>query len=205
MFNQDQTVIGSYARSNADQFARTCQFVILTVQQSLFNVEADFSQIDDGDNDVTGILFGWKYAAFNSIWTNRERLYTQCEHYAETLEGNDLAAAIIDCIASEPGYGLVKAGFVAQLIYGVGGCLDTHNIRRFGLKESTFAKYKTLKTAKAKRAKLLKYVTLCSDLGGAAALWDSWCEYVYSRQPAAYRSADHVSETHLTALNLERI
>jgi hypothetical protein len=205
MFKTDQRIIGAHARENCDNFARVCQFVILTVQQSLFNVEADFEQIDAGDADVTGILFGWKFAAFNSIWTNRERLYQQCEHeYTHAQSERELALAVVDIIASEPGFGLVKAGFVAQLIYGVAGCLDTHNIRKFGLKDSAFAHYKALKTPKGRARKLAKYIDTCEKLGGCEELWNGWCNYVAERQPKAYQDGDHVSRTHLTALNLER-
>ena len=106
--------------------------------------------------------------------------------------------------AGLPGLGLVKGGFVAQLCFGVAGCLDTHNITIHGLQPSTFAahRFKGARTEKTKRKLVAHYVELCRALGGAGKLWDNWCQYVADKRPGIYNDADHVSKLHCEAIGV---
>ena len=122
---------------------------------------------------------------------------------AHAKSDRELARAIIEILANVHGFGLVKAGFVAQLAFGVGGCLDTHNLRRFGISKTTFAKYKTLKTVKGRAKKLEAYLDACEAQGGAETLWDGWCNYVAARRPKFYvNGGEQVSALHVEALNI---
>jgi len=109
---------------------------------------------------------------------------------------------MIEHLADKVGFGLVKAGFVIQLVYGLCGCLDTHNLRKYGVKKNSFNKFKTRKTIAGRRTFIARYVTLCYQLGGPSVLWDKWCEYVAERQPTRYDDAEHVSRLHCECLNL---
>jgi hypothetical protein len=203
MFANHQPTISAYARESADNFARVAQFVILTIQNSLEQVPADWDTVDAGGDDAMGVLYGWKFAAWHNVWEKREYLFTACEHaWTHAESERELAAAVVDLFAHEPGFGLAKAGFVAQLIYGVAGCLDTHNIVRFGLPAERFAKYKTFRTAKTRRKRLNEYLDTCEALGGCEALWDGWCAYVADKRPKVYADAIAVSLMHLKALGL---
>ncbi len=206
MFERDQKIISSYARANADNFARVMQFVILTARVKLNRVEADFEIAETGTpDDIMGVLFGWKFQAYNDAWINRETHYTFCEDAARHCDGHELSCILIEYIADLCGYGPAKAGFVVQLVYGhlgAGGCLDSHNLKRFKIPVRSFDSYKQIKTTRARRRKIDKYVSTCEALGGPKALWDTWCAYVHSGQPTAYRSASHVSSIHCEALGL---
>ncbi len=203
MFKRDQAIISQYARANPENMARVCQFVILTARNKLVNVPSDMETCEQGEpSEILGVLFGWKFQAYNDVWINRQAHYDYCEHAARVTSDKDLASMIIEHFADQYGYGLVKAGFIAQLIYGVGGCLDTHNLRRLYINETKFKDFKTMKTVKARRRKLLAYVNLCEQVGGAEYLWDSWCEYVAKGQPTTYVGANHVSRLHCEALGL---
>ncbi len=203
MFKTDQPKIQRYARQSPDNLCRVMQFVILTVKVPLHRVEQDTLTASQGGDDAMGVLYGWKHTAYNHASENCEKVYTYLEHvYESDLNDQDKAQAMIEYIADMPGFGLVKAGFVTQLAYGLGGCLDTHNLNRFGLSESAFKGFKELKTAKTRFKKAKLYIDAVYSLGGPQGLWDSWCQYVADNQPNNYRNAKHVSRIHCEALGL---
>ena len=204
MYQRDQKIISTYARANPENFARVLQFVILTARVKLANIPADFETAEQGGPDAMGVLFGWKHQAFVEVWKYREFHYSYCESAKLFLDNDkELANILIEYFASLWGFGPAKAGFVTQLIYGIGGCLDTHNLKRFNIPMRTFDSYQQLKTVKARRRKIAQYVKLVYEHGGPEQLWDTWCHYVADNQPALYHSASHVSTLHVEALNIE--
>ena len=205
MYNTHQGAISHYARSHPDSFARVLQFAILTVRQPLLNVPVDTETAQQGGYEALGVLFGWKFQAYVDAWDTREAIYADCQGLARQYRHDDMQAsrAIITRLCECWGFGPAKAGFVAQLVYGLAGCIDTHNIKRFGLAPRAFDNYCQLKTAKARARKIAKYVDTCYALGGPETLWDTWCEYVAANQGASYENAEHVSALHCTALGLD--
>ena len=204
MYQRDQKIISKYALRNPDNFARVLQFVILTARTKLANVPADVDTAAQGGQDAMSVLFSWKFRAYVEAWRDRETHYTYClDALRHTDNERDLAEELIGYFADLYGFGPVKAGFVVQLIFGLGGCLDTHNIKRFNIPARTFDNYGQLKTAAGRRRKIARYTALVYDLGGPEPLWDGWCHYVADGQPSLYRSADHVSAIHVEALGLD--
>lgn len=207
MFKQDQAIISKYARSSPKNFARVMQFVILTARARIDNIEANFNTAEYGQPDeILGVLFGWKFKAFNEVWINRETHYSFCEDAAQRAESpHELSCVLIEYIAGLHGYGPAKAGFVAQLIYGhlgAGGCLDSHHLKRFKIPSRRFDSYRQIRTVRARRRKIELYVTTTEALGGPETLWDAWCHYVANDQPTAYASAAQVSSLHIEALSI---
>lgn len=215
MFDNHQPCISRYARSGPDALARVMQFVVLTVRTPLYNVKADIETAQAGGPEAMRVLFGWKHEAFYTVWEKRRELFETLESIWHpdpkrfyVTEGH---VRMLQAVCAIPGFGPVKAGFVLQLAYGISGCLDTHNLRRFNLPKGAFAGYKA-RTGKGKLAMLRRYVralhkvTNTSRYGDPTAptraLWDTWCEYVYSRQPAKYANASAVSWEHCRALGV---
>ena len=97
-------------------------------------------------------------------------------------------------VASINGIGIVKAGFVLQLCLGKVGCLDVHNLRRFGLSPTAFKMGKVKYDTALGKAKL--YIKICEDLGGCEYLWDSWCNLLAEKYPNKYKDGQHVSRLH---------
>jgi len=138
MFANHQPIISEYARQSPDNMARVLKFVILTIRARLFNIPADMETLDNEslvDSDaMAGILYGFKAESIAHIESEKESLYAQAEsiaYHAETPR--DMAESLLNLFTSIYGLGLAKAGFCAQLIYGVSACLDTHNLIRFGI------------------------------------------------------------------------
>lgn len=141
-------------------------------------------------------LFGHKRTGFRYLAQHQSALLAEAQACVNACDPERAVTAF----AAVPCLGLAKAGFLAQCLGLPVGCLDTHNIARFGLGRSDVRLEKTLsKASQAKR--IAAYVRLCDDFGGAEDLWDSWCSYVAGRQLDLFEYADPftVSEIHVTA------
>jgi len=189
MYKNHQPLIKQYALENADNFADVQRFVICTIQQQL-NVAVKQA---NGERDLNA--FGFKLRALADIELHLKERY---EESTELYNKGDIDA-LLAYVSTWYGFGLVKAGFVLQLAFGVSGCIDTHNLKLFNIKKSTVTlgqkvTYKTrLKKAKA-------YNKLVNKCGGTEFLWDNWCEYVAISQPNSYKDAHEVSRLHQDAI-----
>lgn len=206
MFKRDQAIIAKFGRASPDNMARVLTFVILTIRQPLTRVGGDLASVVDsqGDGrDINGILYGFKHHAWVEVWEQRETLYHCAEELAYHSEDNDrLADALVRLFSDIHGIGWIKAGFAAQLLYGVSGCVDTHNLDRYGLNATTF-KYRQGQTTKTKARRARAYNALVNKLGGTEELWDSWCAYVAKGTAIhnqGWASADDVSAEHVRAI-----
>ena len=211
MYAKHQPAIGRWAREQPEHFRDVLRFVVLTIRQPLFNAVADMealqsdNQYEHGDA-VRSALWGFKGESWAFINTNYERLY----HVLEDIYLNadcplEMEDEMLGFLATEvPGLGLIKAGFALQIVYGVSGCIDSHNLRRFGLPSRKFDSKGRLHTLKRKtlRKKCREYHDTVREHGGTSGLWDSWCDYVAKKWPSRYRDADHVSELHAVAFML---
>ena len=171
--------------------------VILSIQQPWYNIES--MMLDVKKNGIESrFLWGMKSDAYKYILRNRKDIHAKLIEYRT---GKIELSELILIIASCPSLGLVKAGFVIQLSLGEIGCLDVHNLNRFGLSASTFKFGKNASYAlMQKKAQL--YIDTCEKLGGCEYLWDTWCDYLAERNPKRFRDGNHVSELHQTALGL---
>ena len=204
MYRDHATAIQAYAQSSATALEHVIQFVIITARVPLHRVPADLESARAGDQSV---LFSWKGEAFNYAHLNRDEIYWHC---MDILTGDDCkrdrADNMLSYLADLPGLGLAKGGFVAQLAFGLSGCMDTHNIKRFGLGaravEYAARNRKRKACPKFRRRVVAWYNALVYRQGGTERLWDGWCEYVAREQSNIYVDAEHVSRLHCEALSL---
>ena len=203
MYTEHQPIISRYARRNPDNLARVLQFVILTIRNPLASVPSQLASIIAKEPGADTILWGFKGNAFAAAWDRRAEIYSYLEFIVAGDDDDETkACAMVEYLSDLWGFGPVKAGFVTQLVYGLAGCIDTHNLVRFKINPRAFSNFKQRKTTKSRRAFIKRYVTHCYRLGGPQKLWDGWCEYVATNQPKTYPSAAYVSRLHLDALNL---
>lgn len=198
MYARDQKAIAAFARQSPDNFARVVKFIYLTVQQPLYTV-GDALYSVDREGARSRYAWGWKATAIDWIDENAAEVWRIADELS--LAGPE---ALLAYLADLPGLGLVKGGFLAQLCWGVAGCIDTHNIQRFELNPREFAasRFKGLKTATKRQRLVRDYLALCQRCGGPEGLWNDWCDYVAaitdkgnSRGP--YQgSGDYVSSLH---------
>jgi hypothetical protein len=203
MFHDHQPIIATSARNSADGFKRVCQFVLATIQVRLPTACSGVRTLYKTGERAPGTFFGSKLGGLDYLDERAEELWSQCEHLAATLAGRELENALIDVLIDIPGIGLAKAGFIAQIVYGVSGCIDTHNLVRFGIPARRFTPSLAQLTTK-RRAKLItEYNETVEHCGGTEQLWDDWCAYV--SQVQGYGTADEVSAMHLVATDYQQL
>lgn len=195
MFAQHQPIISQWARADADNLRDVIRFVLLTIRYPLYLAVEDMR--DDNPRAMTGA----RQYAWHAAGRDAREVFDTCENIAHGYhDPADVAAELCGYLATRPAFGLAKAGFVVQLAYGLGGCLDSHNLARFNISQWRFAHYKR-KGPRTQARMRRAYVDTCDALGGTADLWDTWCHYVAERD-AHYSSAHHVSELHAAAFHL---
>lgn len=137
---------------------------------------------------------GWKYNTIVHVWNNRHELKAKLDGIHK---GGGSDADLIMAMQEIPGVAPVKAGFIAQLIYGRAGCIDTHNIDIYSkafpdmageLDDSLWGKKKGGKKGEdefdhpANRDSIERYTGTLDKLRGRGIgtreLWDVWVDFV---------------------------
>lgn len=193
MYANHVPVIRDWALSSPHRFLGLGAFVLLTIRQPLRTVPGALRDVSRQGRESRW-LFSAKRTGFQYLEQHATALLDEAR---ACVAANDPERALAS-FAAVPSLGLAKAGFLAQCIGLPAGCLDSHNIARFGLSAGALRLPKTLtRASQAKR--ITSYLRLCDELGGAAGLWDSWCNYVADRQPSHYAGPFAVSQIHVTA------
>lgn len=202
-FAAHQPKIAAYAKASPANMRRVYTFVLATIQQSLITTP-DIVASFEAEGSASKFAFSAKATALDWLEENERHVYEAAMGIWDNVTNPDeCEAALVSFFASCPGLGLVKAGFMVQLCFGLAGCLDTHNVTRFGLNENTFSagRFKRAKTEKTRKRLVRQYLDLVRECGGCAQLWAEWCEYVAGRDKA-YEDARHVSRLHCEALGI---
>lgn len=197
MYATHQPKIAAYARLNADNFARVLTFCVLSAHMPFDRLKYDLAEVDRM-GPAAGCLFGWKSRAVREIQDRKATLFQNAEELCHNPD------ALLEYLTyGVYGLGLVKAGFACQLIYGVSGCVDTHNLQRFGLAYGTFAPRKASSKRMATRERRARdYNSFVEAHGGTEGLWNSWCAWLAAKSPARWQTAHRVSEFHCTILGV---
>lgn len=208
MFAEHQPRIAAVARQEPDMFHRAIVFAVLSARVPLTRAAPGVLEMLDEstpDSERRTLAFGYKGSAVAWHWDNRIATYELCERIWHDAENTRRAAdSLVYTLADTPGLGLAKAGFVAQLAYGVSGCLDSRNVTQYRLNGRTFDahRFKRAKRLATRRRIVAYYNGLCETLGGTAYLWNQWCMYC-AEQWSGDWSPHAVSALHLTPFELE--
>lgn len=194
MFSTHQSAIADFALGSNVGLERTFRLVFLSIRQPFHAMQKQMQDVDNNGMQ-SPYLFGWKRGGLAFVRANASTL-------RETLKAVPSGYGDVEAllqIASIKGLGLVKAGFVLQLVTGSAGCIDTHNMERFGLNVNAF-KFGAGASDALKRKKALAYLDACRNAGGCESLWDSWCNHVAAYHPKHWTDGNAVSEMHQTAI-----
>ena len=159
-------------------------------------LSAIFHSLNVEDAKVLETIAGWKFDTIVSVWNNRHELYEKLM----AAKNDDDDERLLNILAMIPGAGAVKAGFMAQLIFGRIGCIDTHNVdiyRRvftdmapeiepelWKVKKNLTKKdmEKGLKFPSANVEPIKRYMSTIKKLAqrsiGSQQLWDVWVDFV---------------------------
>lgn len=185
MYIQDQGLISQYANLGADETFQVVKFVLVSIQRQFYLVEP----IMRGKEELKGTSL--MHEGIDYAWNNRETIH-------DTIFSDAPVESILAFLTTIPGIGIPKAGFIVQLCLGIGGCLDTHNLRMYGLEPRQF-RTPTSYTRLVDKCKT--YLFVCEQLGGSEQLWDKWCEFIADKYPQHFENADHVSLMHVSAIH----
>lgn len=195
MYARDAKAIAEHANASPEGLVDVIEFTLLTIRQPLQQVKAQ--RVDIRKNGLqSSFLFGSKRDGLSYARENKGYLYRVMLDILNRKDDPERKADLIQHFMQVPGLGMVKAAFVVQMIGGGTACLDTHNLKALGMKESEVKVSPSLK-AETARAKVLKYVKLCDKTGGSAYWWDRWCEFVAGRRGSPLKTGDAVSAFHL--------
>ena len=181
-----------YSQSGPYELARTVAFVLATIQQRLETVPRILSDFESHGAESRH-AFGSKAAGLRYIRNN------QAELYAHAMLRKDQPHKLLRAFLQVPGLGMVKAGFACQLFAGTVGCIDSHNIKLYGVPLSAL-RYTSKLLPDTQRKKQRQYVELCDGLGGSEFLWRNWCEHVARLRPDNWDDGLAVSRFHVDTL-----
>jgi len=201
MYQEHATAIQSDCFDSPEAFRDVLIFVLATIQEPIERLPDAMASIRN-DGASARELWGMKRQGYADIQRCYRKLWThlQCANIRKAPMWRE--RCIVDIVDSIHGIGTAKAGFVLQLTVGAVGCLDTHNLARFGLDKKSYSIGPAIKKMQTKVRKAHAYVTACDRLGGCEYLWDNWCEYVASLRPDAFPNGAHdVSALHACAVN----
>jgi hypothetical protein len=194
--------IQSYAHASPENFAQVLMFsplsanvsfsrhwnnfqVLMMILKTQFpdkvtpkEIEQAVDSFNEKYHSLPASISGWKLNTVAQIWSNKEDLKAKLDSVAQ--KGDD--EAIINELIKIPGVAPVKAGFIAQLLWGRAGCIDTHNIdiytKAFPEMEKDLNVNQWGKNEKGTK----KYVNTLRDLEGKGIktkqLWDVWVDFV---------------------------
>lgn len=220
MYHVDQAIIARYGMKSPDNMYHVYKFVVATanrkfamVPRVLANVKAERSILLADGTHNTGFsgADGSAYQVYglNLTYAARKQVYRTIK--AKQNDPLELMAYLVTL----PNISVAKSGFLAQLLTGTVGCFDVHNMRDKDIIALLGANVNPNILRIDKRTpektlynKLFHYTGICAKLGSAF-LWDKWCATLASQYSPTnmfypWRTADEVSEFHLTCLGLSR-
>lgn len=192
MYNDDILACNQIAQTSPATLKRAALFVLATIQQQLETVPgilADFVALETASR----FAFGSKKGGIEYLNKNAAELYR------DAMQARDNDAALIAVFLRVPGLGLVKAGFLCSIFAGSVGCIDSHNVKLYGIKLSSL-RYNRKAKLQTRDKKIEQYIQLCAGLGGAVNLWARWCDYVAELRPNNWTNGAAVSSFHIDTL-----
>lgn len=201
MYQRDCTEIVQHALQSPDGLYDVIEFTLCTINMPLSRVIEQRKSIK-----LHGIMSKWvsstKAQGINYAQEHKVELHTLMLNIRETAgcDTIDGAQAVVDLFMRIPSIGMVKAGFIGQMLGFQVACLDRHNVRALGLSESALRINKKA-SQEVRLKKIREYVKLCRRKGSEY-WWDTWCNFVADRggMNKSLPTGDAVSRYHVDAV-----
>lgn len=196
--------IQSFARSSPSNFAQVLMFsplsanvpfakhwdnyyMLMSILKHQFpdrvsreEIEHAVDSFGDKYHALAHTIGGFKLDTIADIWSNKENLFHELNNLAEG--GDDVQ--LIKRLSMIKGVQPVKAGFIAQLLWGRAGCIDTHNIDIYSkvfpdMDKAGDFEEKSWSKKKGGAENYVKTLNKLSSRGiGTKQLWDVWVSFV---------------------------
>ena len=214
MYKRDVALIADHAAASPEGLIDVVEFVLCTIQAGLSTVKAQ--RLDIYKTGVSSrFLWGKKSDGWLYIRENADWLWLKLHHLKEKGPSNpEVIADATLLLMGVPNLGMVKASFVLQCMGFNTACIDSHNLKRLGLKDSA-VKVSSKLSPEKKREKMLSYIEICQKpielyqklvdppITGAEWWWDTWCDHVAGNQAnRRLDTGDAVSAFHVDCIIL---
>ena len=208
MFKDINPRINEYMQLSPIGMQDGIMFVVLSIKTPFHTMKTQMLDYKQNGLD-SKYVWGFKKDTLKYLMEHSGELYddlmelwlTPKKELGGTADTKD--AAMMMRLMEVPGLGMVKAGFVMQMMFGRVGCMDVHNTRRFYKVDSKDVQISAgVRKDSTKFRKIIGYVQLCKGNRSTSKLWDSWCEQLVWKPCNRGRFADGnaVSQFHLQAL-----
>jgi hypothetical protein len=169
MYAQDVPVITAYG-SSAKGLQDVITFALLSIRQpfrTLFEQMADVRRLGQDSR----YLWGAKRKGFQDAKALSGTL-------VNLLERASVADAMFMVSEAITGLGMVKSGFVLQMLGHDVACIDSRNMAMLGFLPTDRPALMRLDDVgdKGRVMRIGRYLEFCRKAGGAEYLWDKWCE-----------------------------
>lgn len=189
MYKDHVPMIASAMRTDTEAFKRGVMFAAISARMRFNRVPALCEQLRYSGESCP-CLWGWKKDTYKYLQKHGDSAL------ASILPWKEYPSIALRNVTKIPGMGLVKGGFVLQLMGMDIGCLDTRNEARLGLDMRPYrTRGKKDKLTKSYQSKAERYAAITA--GQAETLWDDWCVDTaeeYGLSPQA------VSQIHVDAI-----
>lgn len=216
MFKDHNPVINAYMQANHEQMIDGIMFVVLSVKTPFHTMQM---QMDDyrKHGGESKYVWGFKRQTYDYLQEHGKDLYDELMDLHARTEFYEKGQPIkfrgrqvwhhrdkqmMLCLTDVPGLGVVKAGFVMQMMFGRVGCIDVHNQRRLYSIDPKDLKLTKMAKDDTKRMKIENYVNICKKNNSTQRLWDSWCEQLTDKRcnKGRFASGNDVSAYHVHVL-----
>ena len=198
MYNVHAKAIQDYSKLSADNLVDIILMVVLSIQQNWGTVGRQMLDVKEHGAD-SKFLWGSKRNAYKYLQRNKHFMHSQ---YLAVCNSNksdaEKAMSLMKIFLRVPNLGLAKAGFVCQMTEGLVGCIDTHNIKMYGIDEKHLKLAKSVKSESIRRSKIDQYIRICHSIG-TEQLWNNWCNFLGDRDKY-WQDGYQVSEAHYNYL-----
>ena len=177
MYRKDVGLIKEHvSNKGSDGLVDVIEFVLCTIQAGLSTVKAQRQDIKV--NDIhSKFLWGQKRCGLIYARDNKDFLWSRLQYLLEKgARKPETCKEAIKLLMKVPNLGMVKAAFVAQCLGFNVACIDSHNLKRLGMKYSEVTVSKSASKALIDK-RVANYVKLTQQRGSAY-WWNTWCKYV---------------------------
>jgi hypothetical protein len=201
MYKLDAVNCQQYSQKSPDNMVDMVLMVVLSIQQNWLSVGDQMMDVRKHGKD-SKFLWGNKIKTYEYLRDNSSQLYADAMAVIDSDQSDrDKARSLMEVFLRVDGLGIPKAGFVCQLMAGLVGCMDVHNIKMYGLDIKSLSLAKNPKTSKgieANNRKVVAYIDMCHDIG-TEKLWNNWCNLLATKSKK-WLDGEHVSAVHYSYL-----
>ena len=200
MYKIDNKIIADFLLASPDNLVRGYTFVLLSIQQPTQGLADKMLEVDQQGPECRHLNYGLKRAGFEYVESQKQAIFERLTKYvALGLNDVDNIANALLYVYDTPNLGMVKSAFLLQLLGFNVACLDSHNLKRLGWKQSQVSITKGLKY-ETKIKKIKAYISTTQERG-TAYWWNSWCHYVAGNiANKKLTTGQQVSQYHIQAI-----